>query len=96
MIKARCPRRFFDKPAVCVQLIEPQTLLFNRKKPNQGCDGAGNLGLVPALDEIGSNSLRLSPEPRDRIVHAAVDQHGVDGNPSDRIDPMSIREGDEP
>lgn len=96
MIKARCPRRLLHKPVIRVQLIEPETRLLYGKKAQQGCDRAGDLGIVSTVDEISSYPLRLCPKPCHSIMHAAIDEYRIDRDTPDRIDAMGIREGDEP
>src|SRR5260370_41664524 len=85
-----------DENIVRAQLIEPDAFGRRGEKTSQPFDGCGNIRIGTILYEVGTNPFRLRPQTRDRIMDAAVGEHGVDGYAAARIKPKMVGECGQP
>ncbi len=95
MVEAGCPRRFEHEAVVGAQLVEPQTLPWGRKEASQTLDGGGDVFLRAVIGEIGASAFGLRPQPRHRIMDAAVGEHCVDRHAAQCIETSGIGECNE-
>src|SRR6516162_1788354 len=95
MVQAGRTRGFDDGDTVLIELVEPQAGRRGREEAPKTLDCRDNL-LVPAGDDIGTNSFCLRPQSCHRIMYRPIAQHGIDRDAAPMIDAMSVGKGDEP
>ncbi len=95
VIEAGRARGLVHEATIRHQLVEPEALHRGRKKALQAVDSRGHIGRGAAIDCIRADALRLSPEPRHGIVHAAVGEHRIDHHTALWIEPVDVGKGDQ-
>ena len=98
VIEAGRARGLVDEAVVRAQLIEPGSGRRGREKAPQSPDRGGDPRVVvgPAIDAVEADALGLRPQPRHRIVQAAIDQHRVDDHAAPSIEAVRVGKCDQP
>ena len=98
MIEAGRARRLVDEAIVRSQLVEPGAGGRRGEKSSQTADRRSKPRVIagPAVDRIGPEALGLRPQPRHRIVDAAVNQHRADRHAAPGVEAVRIGKRDQP